>query len=472
MKERCRQILKGFTITLMTIQIILGMVYFFFAFFSVVSKGILVSRFQESLEYLAAAKSGMWDEYMAPLYPLILKIFTSLENLTGISYQIPLFFLQIMAGFVSIYFLLKAMNLGKSVYNRIFLTLFLMSMPLVSQWYVSVLPQAFAISACLMATAAVIEEKNNLSTYLKVFLGLVIAGLILEEMVWILAVAIMLYVFIKLVKKIRGTMGLNTRFFCIVLTITIISAAGAVIVDKVSCKPNSGGKVQKSLASVWVQKVVYPYYELNYTFFDNSVKLVMNKETAQTLSKRYDNFLYQGDDVFDNIVGREEAKRLYWSMIKTSFSFRTKENLENLALQTASCLFVPVRVMLDFQGKTSSLSGWNYSRMMETKQQFVVFYMWYGVAIEILFMVMTGINIFIRFLKNIFKSENLIGGESTNGNSPYQLRGWTLWSILIMVCVFYQILFQASLFDYKNIILISLFWGSLWAATDSVSAIE
>jgi hypothetical protein len=152
-------------------------------------------------------------------------------------------------------------------------------------------------------------------------------------------------------------------------------------------------------------------------------------------------------------------------MVVTSFSLRTKENLLLLGTESLAYSLPPIFVFLNFQGLGDSYSGWNYSRMLASSNLggntdiLVGLYMEYGLVIAMGFFLFGIFNISLvlfLYLKNK-KRIPVVEKEET-----IKTRAVEVCILVGVASVILFTFFQGSYFDYKNGILINLFWGFLW----------
>jgi hypothetical protein len=132
-------------------------------------------------------------------------------------------------------------------------------------------------------------------------------------------------------------------------------------------------------------------------------------------------------------------------MVIVSFERRTKESIGAIGKDVISYIFTPIAVYENFCGNGESLSGWNYSRLLETQPELNRAYMYYGFLIWI-----------ILFLINLITIAYLLINKI---KLTLFYRGLKIMLLIVIISAIYFAIFQETAFDYKNAIIINLFWG-------------
>ena len=107
-------------------------------------------EYPESRELFKAAESWQLDEYTGVLYPLLLRIFGWLTGNREMLLKSILSILQLGVAFLAYKCFLKQILGEKKKWKAVFGTCFLLTVPLVLQWHLSLLPYSFASSLLVL----------------------------------------------------------------------------------------------------------------------------------------------------------------------------------------------------------------------------------------------------------------------------------------------------------------------------------
>ena len=161
MKSKLVVLGKSFLITVMTIQIIFGMVYFFLHWNN-------TSAYYETSEILSIAESGVYDEYTDFLYPVLIRGYLQIQQLFSLSSFAFVYSVQAIIFIFSVFKLLGQLHFLRRNYIyhhlilRIFLSFYIFSFPIILQMVMSILPNILSLSIVLLVIGIIWGEKNVL----------------------------------------------------------------------------------------------------------------------------------------------------------------------------------------------------------------------------------------------------------------------------------------------------------------------
>lgn len=420
---------RSFLITFMAILISMGMAYFFLHL-------NYIPKFSETNEIFRIQAGGAYDEYTDYLYPVIVGIFVRLGNVTGISLLWLLYFMQ--AGFLLLAFqkflgrfsLFQSEYLIQNLAKKLFVSLFLLCNPIMMQLTVSVLPHSFALGSMLLTFHVYLKRQHDLNTFIQGILGIMLTGLLMEEMMWLLLLSLLLHQLYLFLGRIRQPV--LTQWFLLIL---VGVGMGISIFLSLLQEEGSQGKVIESKESKFLQAFVYPDYALYYPHFEEKVRLVLSEKEAKILSEREGNLQYYGSVFFEEEKDASVSKELYASMFQTVFEMNTKNTILKAWDKSMDYLFAPFTIIDNFNGNSKSMTGWNYGRMIELHPVFSAIYMKFGLYIMSLFYILIGI---IKIVTAICYRQIRIHKLPL----PFFL--------LLLVNGFYYGIFGITSFDYKN----------------------
>ena len=209
------------------VQIVLGILW---------SAGnfLCVPDWKITQEYLEISKTFVMDEYVSIWYPLILRLFTELEQLTGWHYYIPVYLLQLSVALAVDYaFARKVLNMGKR--GAWLVAGYFLTFPMLLQFHLSIRPESLRLSA--VVALVVLFKKICCAKKKKMWKTVMMSGIVLV-----------------LFAGIFANRQLQT--------------------------PGSRGRIQKTFWSAAFQRVVTDYFSRSYAIWDEDVRNVFTIEEA------------------------------------------------------------------------------------------------------------------------------------------------------------------------------------------------
>lgn len=449
MQDGVRKIIYIMIFALMGVQIALGSVWICANFCG-------FQEFSESRELLEISHTWVLDEYVGIGYPFLITAARVLENLTGISYTMYLYAIQLISAFwAGVYFLGKGViedgwqDLRK---RRVICygSVYFMTIPMLAQIHLAVLPFSLAFSGytVMLAECAAIRrepEKNTGSRAAVIGICWFCCALLIPDYGWfggILAAAAMISVMCRR-KKICFPFLLS-----FVLTVVlIITAAG------VTQEPGSRGKIQKSLGAAALSRFVWPNFDRNNFFWDTCIKEVFDLDKMTEISHEPEKVATVFGPGLENAYGKERAEELYLQMAQISLELRTRETVYDICRDAAAYICPQLSVQYQLAGKGVSYTGWNYNRMGRTAPHLTKYYVQYALK-------SFNIAVVLAIASLIW---NRISAVRKRGKKQVIHFGSCVMPAVLSAFMFilWYTMSRGGMQDYRNVPVICMLWAAL-----------
>lgn len=414
--------------------------------------------FGEGIELLNMSETLVVDEYTGFLFPLLLRGLQSFFSWIRIPVWSFLYVIQlVVAGIAYDYFLGKVIysKSGKEKAVRIksaFFASFIITIPVVLQVHMAVLPYSLASSLLLILVAKVLviwreEAASGIKEVLSIALLWVLASQICVEYVWFGGLAVG--------AGIVGCISKNKKIL-VKLVVMCIACIISINVLNISFQtPGSQGKIQKSWQAAMMTRIVWPNFSRFSYFWLEDIHNRWDESALRELSTYPETVIYEFGPGIEAMFGKEEANNIYFEMAKRTWQLDTKNICVNILKDGMAYICPPFTAYLQLHGMGNSYTGWNYGRMKDYAPGITGYYMEYALNAWLYIWVA---GVILRILsvcgvtekkeekkKNVF-STTLYGGTIALGVN--------LWYVVM----------SGNMQDYKKVIVCSLFWAMLFVA--------
>lgn len=448
MKKHLKEIIVITIYILMGIQIALGMLW------GITNLG-KVPVFQESKELIDMSRTLVADEYTGYAYPLLIRGVSMAAGwfrlpMCGILYVIQLF--AAYHCYESFLRLVVFREQGNKLLGRkrmSFYIAFIMTVPMILQVHLAVLPYSLASSlfVALLAKIADVclreegERKNDGIQIICLWIG---SSMICLDYLWLSGAAVVSGVIWYAVthKKVAGRMVLA-------VLISVLSING---LNTVLLTPGSSGKIQKSVEGVLLRSVVWPkFLELSF-FWEPQVREVWDSHELMQICVSPEKVTYEFGPVMDRVLGKEEANRIYADMIKKTLKIDTANVLLGLGQDGVAYLCPPISVKIQLQGIGDSYTGWNYGRMKDYTPRITKYYVEYALNAWMYFMVAAG----VLWLLSLFPKE-----WQPEAKKRKRRRVSAYCTVVILTIDIWYVLTCGNIQDYLRVPAITTLWAFL-----------
>lgn len=422
-------VIKWIFVLFMIIQMVLG------AFWIIGNIG-KEANFHDTLRYLSAVESGKIDEYMGPMYPIIIWLAKELQSVIRVPYYISIYLWQLLIAAVVMY---KAFVKICKPKNAILVTGYMMSFPLLTQIHLAVLPYSLAMSLLvyLICECGSFVKKPGKGQGAKVAILWVLAGLLIPEyftFAGILAVPCFVWVLVRYKEhRVR-------------LVMTILIAAVCMSgVSAMTQTPGSLGRMEKTSGVAALHRFVWPDVLGNSFFWDERVKDVFSERELLDASQYPEVIDYEFGPKLQEIYGVEEANRICWQMALANLGVSTKQVGRTICKDLAWNINPILGFQVNLKNNDRTLVGWNYARLQDHTFMITKYYV--KIAM-ISWNIMCPLGILIYIFSQIKKSQT--------EKSRCSGMKWLIAAGAVTMILWYT--FVCSMQDYKQMMPITILW--------------
>ncbi len=450
-KSISKRVISIIVIVLMSVQIVMGLTW---AVMNINS----VPLFSDSSEYVTLSQSFQLDEYTTILYPLFLKYITQAAQSVNISYHILVYLIQTVVSLLSIFYVVtaftKLVRKKLTVLKRLFVTLYLFTIPFVLWMNFSVVPDAFALCAVLILgikmTQLVFTQKNPVLLWLGAGLSYAAAALFLPAYTWICLIFIVVVLLGRLFFT-RGEMTGLRKFlfkFLIPLFVTGCFLLGIRLVDVNTQTSRINGKVPPSISYSIFERVAWPYLSDNYDYFSDEVKQYVTLEETRSADMYYQNLMNQFAPNLESVASFENTPKLLRSMASAVFTHDSGRVLTKIAKSIVKYFAIPQSSLAHKFGIFDLWNDWNMTAISGTNKLVTdIYYMYSLISYGVLFCFTTVILLLVR--------------KKDRQKRKYFRVLFTLW---IVVTLWYSLTSGAPT-DERYVLPVYVIWGLLGVLT-------
>ena len=445
MKKQITELINCIIYLFMGMQIILGIVWG-------IANLTKIPGFEESKEVLQMSTTLMVDEYVGFLYPLLIRGITFLLPISGIPACSVLYLLQLgLAYYAYSQFLKRVVFSDKKsnvqLRNKIrFLTGYLISVPVVFQVHMAVLPYSLASSLLILILVRIMErykteKQSKPKEFIKTGILCLLCAQICPEYIWLVGILIGIACAFYLFCHKEFAVSL-----CLMLCLVLV---GNGICNSIQPQMEQSGKIQNSPEAVLLKRVVWPNFARFSYFWKGEIRQTWNDTELLILSTYPENVIYDFGPTIDEMFGLEEANNIYWEMIKRSFELDTKQIIFRICKEAGAYFCPPVTTYAQLHGIGATYAGWNYGRMKDYTPGLTEVYVEVALSSWIFMMIL----LVVAGLLTLKKKEWV----------PEQRRKYRWWAggyLAAAVCLvdLWYVLVSAHTSDYKKVLVISIIW--------------
>lgn len=448
--EHVRRVAGMFLFIGISVQIVLGI-------FWMCANLSGFQEFGDSYEYMAASRNFLCDEYIGILYPVLIAGARGVEGLLSIPLSAVLYVVQIAGGFFAGFYLLGVLLPWGRLW-RIWGSLGLLTIPMVMQCHMAVLPVSLVISCMLVMlglAADTLKSGDGIRaiSYVRMVPFWLAAGLLMPEYELLAGVPVLVILAFSLIGMIHKKQK-AWKSFWYGFAVTLAGAGMVLAMGSLTRTPGSLGRMEKSLSAAAVSRFVWPWFLEHLSTWPGEIQEVMNMDDAIQISWYADHVTDMFGPLVEKAYGSTEAKRLYREMAFSSFRMHTKDILREVSFDATSYLFAPFRLGQKLNGYgNESYSGRNYEIMKEHTPALTGWYMGYGSW---------------WFLTGILAAA--AAGLCMLGAGKWRPgRFLVLFGTFVSVLTAYYVLRGAGMMDYKHAGVITTGWYLLMMAVMETS---
>lgn len=445
-----QKIVEGIRITIyiwMGIQIVLGLGW------ALLNVGKLPD-FADCRELLAMSENLVVDEYTGFLYPFLLRLLNICFSWSKVPVWTVMYVLQIVVAYVAYYYFLRKILVRKqekwqkTCKTIPLLSLYILTVPVILQVHMAILPYSLASSLLLILMGKLSElwetGEVTLADWIKIAVLWIGSAQICTEYAWFSGLAVGMAA-VGIIWKKRKMVWKPLLF----MLICILSIAGFQTMLQT---PGSQGKIQKSWQACLMTRVVWPNYSRFSYFWMEEIHDRWNGGALRELSTYPENVIYEFGPGIEELFGQEEANNIYYEMAKRTFQLDTRNIVSGMVKEGVAYLCPPVTAYLQLHGVGASYTGWNYGRMKDNAPVWTKYYVECALSGWIYMGLCCMVSLILKGSLNAkgFMKEK----KKRRKNALY------CGSILLGVDLWYLMTY-GNMQDYKRVIVCSVLWTSV-----------
>ena len=351
--------------------------FFYIAVFAQIVSGTvyLVCNFNGYTTYpeteavLEAARAFLFDEYTGVLYPVFIRLCLWLGTVSGISYYIFVYIVQMVLWIVAAWYVVKPFFSKKEKWVAI---LFAITNPMCMQTIFSVSLFALKTVFGLFIFGAMFrlwnqKEKVDVPAMAVLLMSFFLAVFHQPDdvSVWLIPIVVVFAVmfFCKRICAVRKKIGLLLTVIG-VLVITLF-VTGACI------EKGSHGRAEKSIEFTLFQKTVWPDMGEKYTFLPTGIREKISQEKAYATDEYAESFVMEIGPILEKEYGIDKAKELYWQAVITQLQYNKRNLANSLASDFVGYMLEPYSSVWHMSGKSGSAFGKLYGLMLSNGEKSV-----------------------------------------------------------------------------------------------------
>ncbi len=446
--------------SLMSIQIAMSLIWMFRNITS-------VPTFGDTDEYIEIGKTLVLDEYRNIFYPLLLKVAIWFEGLTGLAYNIPVFLGQTILCFGCIYYVIHTigsiMDLQKlGVPKKIFFSLYIISIPMITFMNFTVLPDSIALSMLFVIIVQCIKIWNiqdiSKKEIIILFVAYLLEAMVRADRVYSCGLFIVVFGIAKVFKTKQF------KKFALTILVMVIAIVINTGINAVTQTPGIKGRVSTDASFILLDRVVWTHMAKNYDYFPDDIKANISIDEAKKFDKHNNNVMYYLAPMLEERVGAERASEMYVEMAKIVWKNQSAQVVADILDDFIGFEFPHVTAYKSYYGYTKTNNAWNIKCMSNIAPKLTDTYVrYYNFSIGVVLFVLA---IFAFVYQALYRENKLLKnfgklmlpflgmctiisiwfsvGDGAPPNDRYVLIGHAVWTMIIIG------IFECSLFAKKN----------------------
>lgn len=457
MKKHIRGIICGVFFIGMSVQVALGIVWAAANFAS-------LPGYPDSSMYVEMSKTFLCDEYTGILYPAMLMLARGIAGVLPIRYYSVMYLVQLTVSCYASHRFLRSCGVvsadnrrGPALFWDIWCTLCLMTIPMIMQCHMAVLPNSLTLSFFMVMISFVLEAADNpqalqARTLVRMTPLWLAAALMMPEYKYLAGVPILcLFLYSSVCLFKQDKIQILRHGLVILAFLGIIGVLGSM-----TQVAGSQGKMHKSLSGAMVSRFVWPNFQKNYPAWPEEVREIMSSEYAGEISLYSEGVQTLFGPLIEEAVGVDEARRLYWEMVRAAGQLRLREVARDSLWDAASYAASPWMLERQLAGEGyETFSGKNYEIMSDEFPGLSVRYMRYGNRWFCIGVFLALFSWLGSLASGLLRSIGKIEGKRTQ---TVKLPTALFLFVTSSAMVVYYTCSGAGIMDYKNSVFITMLW--------------
>lgn len=343
--------------------------------------------FGDSTEYFNLSQTLQVDEYRPILYPLLIRIAVKLCAWLPFQYQTLLYIGQTGLSLLCIVYLtwqlcsifapaLKKERRSLFIAGVIFVSLYILCIPMITFMNLTVLTDSIATSMLLSAIGALVRIFHSKTPFggdfLVVLFSMVIEYTVRADRLYTCTLFLFITLTVYVVKNRRN--AFFRRAAALSLSVVLFSAGIAGGINKATQQPGLYGRIPTTLGFVLLDRIVWPNMVENYRDFPDEIQKLITREEAKTFDSHNNNVMYQMAPLLRERAGEERAEEIYKEMAGIVFRNHPAKVIMDIAEDILCVVFTPVSAFLSMYGLADTADDWNLHCVSQNSVRLSNFY--------------------------------------------------------------------------------------------------
>lgn len=444
-------VLKGVLFIGISIQTVLGIVWMCCNFAH-------VPQFGESFFYMQVSRTLRCDEYTGILYPLFL---WSVRRNHYVVYVI-----QLAAAYAASHRFLEVFLPGRS-WKTVWGSLGLVTIPIVLQCHMAMLPCSFAASLLLLALSLLAEavreeEKRTLKGLAQLSSCWLLLALLLPEYLYLGAVPVVLFyaAFCRV-----GKTDQKSKYYGLLLAAAFAGMAAGV--SSLTRTEGAWGRLQKTPLMTLTQRVAWSNLLQDYEIWPEEMQDYVETSiiwgTALYADDMYNRFFPAVEQsVSDGVITSRQAEEFYLTVTKVAWNRHKSVIIKEIAWDMLGYAASPAFLQLFLMGRGYDTGIRNYDFFLEHTPELSKLCMDYG---SWWFCAAAGLAAAVQGLQLLYRLR-----YSGKAGGRGAVRSVVCCTVTAGVLTLWYTAAGAGLLDYKKTAVIAALWMA-WAALSAAGAL-
>ena len=314
------------------------------------------ANFHETFRYLKAVELGMIDEYMGPVYPIIICLAKGIQSVIKVPYYVSIYLWQLLIAAMVMYKVFVRMSDPK---KAILFTGYVMSFPLVIQMHLAVLPYSLAFS---LLAYIIFECWNFVKEYdnagcVKISILWILVGLLIPEYFAFIGMLVVPCLVCGMIRYKKYRVRL-------IMTILIVSVCVSGVLAMTQTRGGLG-RMEKCSGVAALHRFVWPDVLSSSFFWDERVGDIFTEADLLGASQYPEVIDYEFGPKLQGVYGVEEANHIFWQMACANIGVSTKKVVESIGKDLMWNINPILGFQISLKNNGTTLVGWNYGRLQD-----------------------------------------------------------------------------------------------------------
>lgn len=301
----------------------------------------------ENTFYLKAAEVFKFDEYTGVLYPVFLRLLYM--PFGGNGGHIIVALIQCLAIAASVFYFLGIFENGiikKSM--RLFITISVITFPVITHIIFSILPEAFAISLFVVWTRLVLDKERGAKQNILMVILYVFAGFLSLKYAYIIGLLWIVFLLVIYRKKFFNNIA------CIITGAVFIIILNLLLIDAGSYK-----RMPATLSTGLMCNYAYEAFQADYFFWPQEAKEIIPFESLKPYISYKEHVVTQMGVPFLENMSYFRTEINVFGIAKASILNRSRETIERFTDNTCDYLLTPITFLENIVGEGKSETAKN-----------------------------------------------------------------------------------------------------------------